>query len=413
MSTDEEKEEPIQCEIVQYDEYHYVRNQFTTLKELNNHLDRTCCFSDDYSTWILVEGTNNTRLIEQISKRFHFHRLVEENLSETHDRIKLDVLDEGSLIYLAMQMAYLHPSDDQLTRKQISFVLKEKNFLIQFEEKRDESDSFDVFRLIKEKLKNERSKFRTCKVDYLFNSVLNLIVENYALVMNHLFSAVDPIEKLIWKEFKDEKEEKDDSSRLKFDNETLRSLFQVKHLLLSFRIFCQPLKEMIVKLQKTQDRISMVDPQSTHYRRHYRRKKRVKRINLSANYFFNPNQTERSNRHGEEMKGIFHEYIFIYFKDLHDQIIQLNDRIDQFCDRLASLTVLYFILLDAERNKIMTFLSTVSIIFIPLNFVLSSFSMNFEVMPPLEWSPGYFLVLALVLALGLLLFAFFKWKKML
>ena len=400
------------CSIIQYDEYHFIEHQFSDLNELNNYLDRTCCFSEDYSTWIIVEGIENQLLIEQISKRFQFHRLIEENLSQIHDRLKLDVLDDSSLIYLVMKMIYIHPENNQINQKQISFVLKEKNFLITFEEKSSDLKEFDLFQLLKSRLKNNRSRARGLKIDYVFYSLLDLIIENYSLVLNHIASEIDSIEKSILKKFQSKNKTKRGNNDANLNTEALRFLFQIKHRMLSFRILCQPFKEMIIKLQKTQDRISMFDHRSTHYRRQYRRKKRVKRINISGNYFYNPNVhlIDRPFHH-EEPDGIFHEYIFIYFKDLHDQIIQLNDHIDHFCDTLASLTTFYIILLDAQMNEIMTCLSLVSIIFIPLNFILGSFSMNFETMPPLQWYYGYFLILALVLTSVLLMFSFFKWKK--
>jgi Mg2+ and Co2+ transporter CorA len=173
------------------------------------------------------------------------------------------------------------------------------------------------------------------------------------------------------------------------------------------------LKEIVIKLQKTQDRISMISPSKTTQRRQYRRKKRVKRINLSGHYFFNPNldSTDDQSYNKDEDGPLFNEYIFVYFKDLHDHIIQLNDRIDYYSDTLSSLIVYYLVLNDAEKNQIMTCLSLVSIIFIPLNFLLGLFSMNFENMPPLHWHVGYFLTISIALTAALLMFSFFKWKK--
>jgi Mg2+ and Co2+ transporter CorA len=125
--------------------------------------------------------------------------------------------------------------------------------------------------------------------------------------------------------------------------------------------------------------------QAAHSRRQYRGKKRPKHIALSGNYFLNPHSDTLSRRWSlgnvQEKAPLFNEYIFIYFKHLNDHIIQLHDRINIYCDLLSNLILLYMILNNAETNRIMTFLTLVSIIFIPFGPFIGIFSLNFRNMP--------------------------------
>lgn len=399
----------IHCQIIQYDASHYVEHKFNDLTDLNNYLDRSSCFSGRYCTWIHVVDSSQLNLIDSICKRFHLHRLIQEDISTINERMKVDVFDHGSSIYLLMKMISLHPDQKKICHEQISFFLKEKNFLLTFREK---EDSDDLFRLIRSRLKNNRGRIRLLKIDYLFYSLLDILVENYMSVLDYIGTRIDPIEKLLMKEFHSNDQHLPKDSHLEFNLQSLRLIFQIKHEMLSFRILCQPLKEIVIKLQKTQDRISMKSPAKATQRRHYRRKKRVKRISLTGHYFFNPNLDSTDEQSYNDDDGpLFNEYIFMYFKDLGDHIIQLNDRIDYYSDTLSSLILFYLVLSDAQKNEIMTCLSLVSIIFIPLNFLLSLFSMNFDNMPPLDWHVGYFLIIAIVLTAAVLMLTFFKWKK--
>ncbi|MBR4841314.1 MAG: magnesium and cobalt transport protein CorA, partial [Paludibacteraceae bacterium] len=77
--------------------------------------------------------------------------------------------------------------------------------------------------------------------------------------------------------------------------------------------------------------------------------------------------------------------------------IQLND--------------LYQSQLDVKQNRIMTVLTVVTTIFMPLTLIVGWYGMNFKYMPELEWKYGYlFSILLMILCSGLTLFIFKKKK---
>ncbi|CAF1170189.1 unnamed protein product [Adineta steineri] len=402
---------PVLFHIIQYDELHYDEHKFNTLSELNSFLPTTSYTSEDYCTWINIDGIHRIDILDELSIRFNLHSLIKEDISTMNERMKFDLLDNGASIYLLLKIVYIHPTTENIQQEQLSIILKENNFLITFQETKDKLNSIDIFQVVKHRLKNNRGRIRSLKIDYLFYCLIDIIIENYMFVLDHISITIDTLDKSLMNRLK-----QTNNNILSTENnlKTLKLIYDTKHKMLSLRILCHPLREIIVKLQKAQDRISMAN-QNALYRRQYRRKKRPKHITLSGNYFFNPNSDSLTRRWSlgniENKAPIFNEYIFMYFKDLNDHIIQLHDRIDTYCDLSSSLMSFYMILNDAEMNRIMTFLTLISVTFIPLMFLIGLFSVNFHNNPPLKWHYGYFCVLAALGSSASIMISFFKWKK--
>jgi len=89
---------------------------------------------------------------------------------------------------------------------------------------------------------------------------------------------------------------------------------------------------------------------------------------------------------------------------LHDSSTSLSDYTMQLRDQ-------YKAQLDIKQNRIMTILTVVTTIFMPLTLIVGWYGMNFRYMPELEWRWGYpvIIVVSLLIAIGCLLF--FKKKK--
>jgi magnesium transporter len=253
---------PVIFHIIQYDELHYVENTLNSLSELNSFLSTTSCSNEDHCTWMNVEGIHQTDILDELSILFNFHALIKEDICTINERMKVDVLDNASCIYLLMKMIYIHPNTKHVQHEQISFILKENNFLITFQEAKDKTNSYDVFQVVTHRLKNNRGRIRSLKIDYLFYCLIDVLVENYMFVLDLISIQIDMIDKLLMNKLKNTNHL--NVSKQEFNIETLRLIFLIKHDMLSFKILCQPLREIIIKLQKTQDRIS-VSSQAAHY----------------------------------------------------------------------------------------------------------------------------------------------------
>jgi magnesium transporter len=64
-----------------------------------------------------------------------------------------------------------------------------------------------------------------------------------------------------------------------------------------------------------------------------------------------------------------------------------------------------------RTNKVVSRLTVVSMVFLPLTFIAGVYGMNFENMPELKWAPAYYITWAVMLTVGAGLLLFMKWRK--
>ena len=63
------------------------------------------------------------------------------------------------------------------------------------------------------------------------------------------------------------------------------------------------------------------------------------------------------------------------------------------------------------QNRIMTLLTIVTTIFMPLTLIAGWYGMNFRYMPELEWRFGYLAVFLVSIAVAIFCLIFFRKKK--
>ncbi|EPD49446.1 magnesium and cobalt transporter CorA [Paenisporosarcina sp. HGH0030] len=99
-----------------------------------------------------------------------------------------------------------------------------------------------------------------------------------------------------------------------------------------------------------------------------------------------------------------------YFADISDHLVKLTEIVESNRELTADIRDSYMAMNSNRMNRIMMILTIVSSIFIPLTFVAGVYGMNFENMPELETKYGYFFALGGMALIGLLMFAWFKYK---
>ncbi len=100
---------------------------------------------------------------------------------------------------------------------------------------------------------------------------------------------------------------------------------------------------------------------------------------------------------------IVHEETRVYFRDLHDHVVQVIESLDNFRDALASLQDLYVSAIGIRTNEVIRVLTIISTIFVPLTFLSGVYGMNFANLPELHWQHGYlyFWIASVVIVIGL------------
>ena len=113
----------------------------------------------------------------------------------------------------------------------------------------------------------------------------------------------------------------------------------------------------------------------------------------------------------ENENNFFKQENLRYFKLFLNRMARLHDNSTSLKDYTMQIRDLYKAHLDIKQNRIMTILTVVTTIFMPLTLIAGWYGMNFRYMPELEWRWSYpvVIIISVVIALGSLLF--FKKKK--
>jgi len=289
--------------------------------------------------WLNLNGVHDSELIGKIGEKLNIHKLVLEDILNTHQRPKVDFYNEHVFVVIKM-LAY-----DDLTKsidyEQVSIIVG-SNYLISFQEK--EGDVFDPLR---KRIQSSSGKIRTMETDYLLFAILDIIVDNYFILLENLGDEI----------------EKYETELIENANKNiLNRIYYLKRENLLLRNSVWPLRELVLQFEKTDSRL-------------------IKKKNL------------------------------IYFRDLYDHIIQVIDNVEIYRDLLSGLIELFYTNTGNKTNEVMKVLTIISTIFIPLTFIAGIYGMNFKYMPELEWPWAYFGVWGLMVILFLLMIWYFKRKK--
>lgn len=92
---------------------------------------------------------------------------------------------------------------------------------------------------------------------------------------------------------------------------------------------------------------------------------------------------------------------------------RLHDHVEMLKEYLLQIRELYQSQIDVQQNRVMTFLTVVTTIFMPLTLITGWFGMNFPNMFLMQKPYGYLIVIGVSIALVAAEFYYFRKKKML
>jgi magnesium transporter len=209
----------------------------------------------------------------------------------------------------------------------------------------------DFFTHIRERIRTHSGIVRTKKADYLLYILLDAIMENFYITLEN---EEDKIEELI------------DSTKGSVDPIILEKIEQHRD---NFNF----LKRSIIPL-----RDSLYDIKS------------IKDDNV-----FNVIEAEN----------------FTFFARLHQKSLELLEQIESDMGSLESASDFYFSAQAHKMNEIMKTLTIISVVFIPLTFIVGVYGMNFKHMPELEYAYGYYTVVGLMIFIVLAMIYYFKRRR--
>ena len=113
----------------------------------------------------------------------------------------------------------------------------------------------------------------------------------------------------------------------------------------------------------------------------------------------------------ENENGFFDLDNLRYFRLFINRAERLHEEAMSLRDYTMQLRDLYKAHLDQKQNRIMTVLTVVTTIFMPLTLIVGWYGMNFRYMPELEWQWSYPVVIAVSVLIVVVSLIFFKLKK--
>jgi magnesium transporter len=99
---------------------------------------------------------------------------------------------------------------------------------------------------------------------------------------------------------------------------------------------------------------------------------------------------------------------FSFFSRLHQKCLELLEQIESDMGSLESASNFFFAAQTHKMNEIMKTLTIISVIFIPLTFIVGVYGMNFDVMPELRYQYGYYVVIGFMFLIVLGMIFYFK-----
>ncbi len=99
-----------------------------------------------------------------------------------------------------------------------------------------------------------------------------------------------------------------------------------------------------------------------------------------------------------------------FFRDVHDHLLRISDLSEGYRDLVAGLFDIHFAVVGNRTNDVMKTLAVLSAIILPLSLIAGIYGMNFENMPELKSSHGYFLTLGFMALITIILLIYF-WRR--
>jgi magnesium transporter len=329
----EKKAETLKITVMDYDEAHFQEKEINTVEE---------CFAFKNApgvTWINIDGLHRVEILEKLGECYGFHPLVLEDILNTDQRPKME--DYGDYLYIVLRMLSYNDKSSQIETEQVSLILG-PNFVFSFQESQG-----DVFDPVRERIRSGKGRIREMGSDYLAYALLDLIVDNYFMIMEKLGETIEFLEeKLVTQPVP----------------ETLQTIHQLKRELIFLRKAVWPLREVIGGLER-----------------------------------------------GE--LALIKETSRVYLRDVYDHTIQVIDTIETFRDMISGMLDIYLSSVSNRLNSVMKVLTIIATIFMPLTFLAGIYGMNFKYFPELEWRGSYPVFWLVVVLISVSMLLYFKKKN--
>jgi len=287
-------------------------------------------------SWINIDGLRKAD-VDNVSNQFGIHPLLVEDILSVNQRPKMDEVE--GVLFCLLNMLYYDDKHQTVEQEQISIVLG-RNFVISFQE----DAARDVFNPLRQRLKMSNSKIRQRSADYLCYSMLDLIVDNYYVVMEKLGERIESLEEEVIR------------------NSNTRSLARINQLrkeMIVLKRNIAPVRDLISGIIRSES--DLLDDRTTKY-----------------------------------------------FKDVYDHIVQAYDLSENYRDMMLSMQDLYINNVNLKMNEVMKVMAIVTCLLAPATVIGGIFGMNFDAIPYLHNQYGFWAAVGIMLVIPVWMISAFK-----
>jgi magnesium transporter len=327
-----EREEARDIKVFVHDYNAEELNQY----EFNKVADCFAFKNNNNITWINIDGLRKPD-VEAIAQKYDIHNLIIEDILSINQRPKMDEINE--IIYCLLNMLYYNEKTTTVEHEQISIVLG-KNFVISFQE----DAKRDVFNPLRDRLKIANSKIRQNGADYLCYSLLDLIVDNYFIVMEDLGSCIELLEEDVIRDS---------------DPHSLPRINKLRKELIVLKRNITPVRDLINGILRSES-------------------------------------------------DLLQERNMKYFKDVYDHIVQAHELTENYRDVLMNIQDVYISNVNLRMNQVMKVMAIVTCLLAPPTVIVGIFGMNFDVIPFAHTHIGFYLTVFITLLIPAVMLWVFK-----
>ena len=208
----------------------------------------------------------------------------------------------------------------------------------------------EMFEPVRERIRKYSKKIRVAGCDYLAFALLDVIIDNYIYIIGILGDKIELLEGRLYDKNED------------IYKDVLQQINSYKQELSFFRRYTRPAHEMITNFVK-----------------------------LDSDYIHAKNRA--------------------HFRELLDNVKEATELSDTYREMLYDLMNVYHTNISTKLNDIMRVLTIISVLFIPITFIVGVYGTNFRNIPELAWDSGYYVMWSIMVLVVLGMLWYFKRKK--
>jgi len=323
--------------------------------------------SDTKMLWINISGLKDIDSIKRLGELLEIHPLTIEDILQTEQQAKMEVFEKYRFLLVKTIMQKKNNFYRSNAKKKIFSLPFRKNerFISQGGKTNEliitqvgivimnnilltfQELSRGAFESIRRKIIENTGDIRKMESDYLAYLIIDKIVGEYFNSINHLEEHIENLE---------------ERATSTSDDTYIEEIQEIKKYLLLVKKAILPLKDNLLLISRQES-------------------------------FFQTGEIKP------------------FLQDLIENLNHAVTQVEHYREWLSSVMEVNLSVLSYQLNKVMKVLAMISAIFIPLSFIAGIYGMNFENMPELSTSFGYFIVLGIMFFVAAIMIIFFKVRR--